>query len=95
MPVLKLFNAALTSIDTQVKAAPTQLRTSPMAADQVSAAASCGFTAKGINDGDSGLATLSCYRDRLAEIVTALTAAAKEYGHTEQDITRLLIGSSK
>lgn len=84
MPALKLFTQALHAIEPHAREAEHALSMSPMAADRVSQSAATGFTSNGASAANG----LASYRDKLQAMVDALTTAAKQYGHTEDEITR-------
>ncbi|AHI02163.1 PE domain-containing protein [Kutzneria albida] len=89
LPALTLFRQALRTVQPQVRDARHAPRMDPVAADPVSRAAARAFTAHGQ---DSALLALTSYQDRLQAVVEALTTAARQYGHTEDEIARTFRG---
>jgi hypothetical protein len=81
----RVFDGALSKLDTQIELAMTGIRVAPWAGDPVSEDAANSINDASVNGPDSALNALRAYQQRLKSASDALSQVAEEYRIVEED----------
>lgn len=81
----KVFDTAMSKLDTQIEIAMTGIRVSPWAGDPVSETAALQLNDHSVDGTDSALNALRAYQQQLKSASDALARVAQEYQIVESD----------
>ena len=81
----KVFDTAMSKLDTQIEIAMTGIRVSPWAGDPVSETAASQLNDHSVDGTDSALNALRAYQQQLKSASDALARVAQEYQIVESD----------